>query len=897
MEVNHFKNHNLFFNNFDVVKHIVHLLILLQISFVGYAQKTKQVTTTFYYKNKIVNNVTVLQYNAADSTLTNTYLSNNNKLQIEVTPNTSYYITLNKDSFVTQYVPLLSPNYLLADSIVLEKRLNIDGEIMVIATNPITIKEDTIQFNNELFKKDSLKTLEEVLKKFPGVIIDRDGNIEINGQKITEILLEGKPLPINDIKALTQTLQAGLIDKIQFIDKRTDESKLTKIENGQRDKVINIKLKSKKKNSYNQDIYAGAGTNNRKEARTNANYLHNDMYANATLNYNNTGRSNYGGVNYFNPNGISKGTTSNISVRYTGFKKWTVGASVNYANQKTLFEEQRDRIIFLKDSNNLYTQNTNSTNNTNTVSTNINIQFTPDTLGDIRLNISANQSNGNNERNEYFNTTTAKLNAINNGQRQNDGTKKSYFVSAAINGGRRTRNEKFSFYTNNNISINNNDDNTLQLNNITYFKTLGNTKDTTNQTINNKANTVTARLNITGYIKLYKGLKLSVGNGISYTNRPSKRIANLYNYTTQTYTIPNTILQNDLENTTNTYNQTLGLIYNITVHTLSASVSYNQQINKNKDLIKDTTFYQNNKYITPNLNYTYYAKKINITANTSFSQRPPTSNQLQPIIDNTNPLYVVKGNPNLRNEQTINNTLQINKKQSSKGFSFNMYNNLLVTNSKIANNTFFDIVEGKQIVQPINLPRTITNNSTFSANKYFTNKKINIGARLNITFARDNNYLNNVLNELKSSSVKPSLNFKITKKKYYIAYDLGYQYQRYTYSIRPTQNLKLGNITTDASIIWYGIKNTEITFDYAQTVNNNRRSLQQINNLNIKLAYTPKWKPKTTFAISFFDVLNQNSNIRQSINDFYEESITTNAVRRFILASVLIKLSKFKAKK
>jgi hypothetical protein len=85
----------------------------------------------------------------------------------------------------------------------------------------------------------------------------------------------------------------------------------------------------------------------------------------------------------------------------------------------------------------------------------------------------------------------------------------------------------------------------------------------------------------------------------------------------------------------------------------------------------------------------------------------------------------------------------------------------------------------------------------------------------------------------------------------------------------------------------------KISFSYQQTVNNNKRTIQRINNLNGKIAYITKWKNKTTIAFSAYDILNQNSNLRQNINDYYEEFVTTNAIRRFILLSVLVKFNNF----
>jgi hypothetical protein len=873
------------------------LLVLLFISFCGIAQKTISLKTHLVgFDKKPIENGYALLYSAADSTLLQTRFSDKKgRLEIELELNQDYFCRVSKDSFTSISFPLLKGPFQFPDTIVLEK--NFQNETVLIIASPIVIKDDTVQFNNELFKKDSIRTLEEVLKKFPGVTIDREGNIEINGQKVSEILLDGKPLPVTDIKSFTQTLQAGLIDKIQFIDRKSDEAKISKIDNGQRDKVINIKLKNKNKKSHNQDFYAGIGNNKRYEGRTNLNRIHNDFFINAAININNSGRNEYGNINYFNPNGISSGLNSNLNMRYTGYKKWTLGLNLGFSKQKTIFDEYRDRVIFLKDSLNYYQQKLYTTNHINNYQSNINISFLPDTLGEFKFYFTTNFSDLLNEREEDFISRNNSKQLVNNGNKTNNGSVYRGGFNSSITGVITTKNGNASFYTSANFSYNSNADKTFQKNDILFYKSTGLAYDTTKQLIRNSGYSNAFRANINFYKKIIGALKLNAGSGISISQRPSNRSAYLYDDTAQEYAIPNTILFNDNLNQTKVVTQSIGLVYALKGQNFAVTLNFNRQYNKNIDRISDTTLFQNNTYRTPSFSHSYFNKKFWVNNTLSVSQRNPTSQQLQPIIDNSNPLFIRKGNPDLKNEQTMNFSSTITKKADKSGFSFNFYNTLILLSNKIANNTFFDATEGKQVSVPINLPKTFSDNLSVAVNRYFEKEKLNLSARLGAGFGRDNNYLNGELNRLTNFSIRPNLGIKLNRKKYFFDYAIGYLYQTNTYSLRPTQNIEIGNFTTDASMTLLMIRNFEIGFDYQQTVNNNKRSIQKINNLNGKISYTPKWKPKTTFAISLFDVLNQNSNTRQNINDYYEEYVSTNAIRRFLLFSVNVKLNKFKAKK
>ncbi len=886
-----------------IFKKYLLLIVFFFFAFITNAQKTfPHKTTIINNVGAAIKNVSLTVYLQTDSSFVTTQITDSKGVVQFYLEKNNYYCVIQKDSFVTKIFLIDSTNQ-ISDSIFIQKQREI-AETATVYANPIIIMEDTIQFNNSLFKNDSLKTLEEVLKKFPGVTIDREGNIEINGQKVNEILLEGKPLPMTDIKQLTQTLQAGLIDKIQFIDKKSESNSISKIEDGQRQKVINIKLKSKTKRSISTDYYAGIGNNNRTENRVNMNLLYNDFYANAWVRYSNSGRTEFTNINYFNPNGLSTGFNSNASLRFAGSKKWTVGGNIGINNVTTIYDEYRDRVLFLKDSLNYYTQDLYSESKNKNLNSSFYAKFIPDTLSEWNATANLNQGKTLTARNDQFATSNNSKILLNKGNRLNDGNSDRYNLNININGGRRSKNGKQSLHTSLGFGSGNNNDYYLQQNNVTYFRTTSLGYDTAKQKINTNSNNYNIRGNIDFYQKLWKTLRVKVGTGFQYTNRPLQRTAYLYNYTTGLFTTANNSLFNDVTNTTNVTNQNLGLVWTIAKkHNLSTGVSFNQQINTNNDNLKDTVFHLNTNYISPNFSYVFYSKEINANVSASFIQRPPTTLQLLPITDSSNSLFIRKGNPLLKNEQTINVNSKINKTPTSNRnkkniLSISITNNTVITKNRIANNTFFDPIDGKQVISPINLPQAISTSTDFYFNQYFQKSKVSISSRCNLSYQKDNNFLNGFLNDLRIFSIRPDIGFKYNVTKLEVDYRIGYLLQTNKYSLRPSQNINIGNFTNDASVNFIPNKKWNFGLDYQQTINNNGRAIQRVNNLNGKINYVAKWKkPKTTFSLQAFDILNQNTNLRQVITDYYEEYVSTNAVRRFILFSVFIRFNKFKAGK
>jgi hypothetical protein len=884
------------------VKIFLNIIILIIFCNNLFAQKEKKIET------KIINTIGVVIANANgtlyakkdSSYITSGFSNNKGVLILSALPQPSFLV-ITKDSFNTRVYPIDSTFNI--DTVIFLLKKDNQLEDAVVFANPITYKEDTVQFSNALFKNDSLKTLEEVLKKFPGVTMDREGNIEINGQKVSEILLDGEPLPTNDIQQLIQSLQAGLIDKIQFIDKKPDEARFNRVDNGVRKKAINIKLKNKSKKSLNQHYYIGYGTQKRYEANADINHIYDKWYTNASLKMNNSGRRSFNNINYYSNNGISSGFSGNILTRYAVGEKLIFNLGYQSGVRETILEENRNRTIFLKDSLSYFQQALDQESNSNSHNITSTLTIRPDSTSEWKANINATFNNGNNERAEIFaNQNNSKI-PTNNGQRTTTSFNKNHSLILNISGGKRAKDRRNAIYGNLTGTLGAGRDQSVLQNNILYYRTLGIGYDTTKQRIKNQNENKSIVGNITFYRDIAKDFTVNINASINYNEKPINRTAYLYNYFSNEFTIANTNLFNNVLNTTNYLATKIGLSRIYKSHNMSAFVALNKQLNKNLDFIKDTTLLQNAFFVTPSITYVFNNKKHYFSNNITFTQRTPTTQQLQPIVDDSNPLFTKKGNPDLKNEKNItaNSTFRNmqNGKQKSNFINYTFTQNLTITQNRIANNTFFDSNEGKQVNIPINLPQALlfSNDGTFTY--FLAKRKLNLSSRLFLLYNKSNNFLNGQLNDLTFFNFKPSIGVKKNTPKFEIDAHIGYNYQTNKYSLRPEQNIKFGTLTSDASF-WYAITNNlDIRFDYQQTVNNNvRRSIQRINNLNGRLGYKFKYKKwPCVFSIQAFDILNQNSNILQNISDYYEETITSIAIRKFYLASFSVRFNQFKGAK
>lgn len=144
-----------------------------------------------------------------------------------------------------------------------KKDVEMDGVEIVGEKIPMLINKDTIEYNAGAFKTKSDANVEELLKKLPGVEVDRAGNIKAQGENVNKVFVDGKEFFGNDPKVATRNLPADAINKVQVFDKMSDAAEFTGIDDGSRERSINLKLKEDKKNGYFGDVMAGGGTDER----------------------------------------------------------------------------------------------------------------------------------------------------------------------------------------------------------------------------------------------------------------------------------------------------------------------------------------------------------------------------------------------------------------------------------------------------------------------------------------------------------------------------------------------------------------------------------------------------------------------------------------------------------
>lgn len=803
-----------------------------------------------------------------------------------------------------------------------------------------TLKTDTVEFNANAYKTQPNAAVEELLKKLPGVTVDKDGSILVQGQKVTRLTVDGKDFFGTDPKTATKNLPADAIAKIQLIDSKTLEAKATGIDDGQREKVLNLTIKEDKKNGWFGNANLSGGTTSRYSSYLSANHFTKKMQfallgmsnniSNASFQFEdlssfsggnvggmfappggggysinvNNGRTTISGSGVFDNNAMGEVTTHSGGLNYSnswGAKdKLTLSTSYFTYFSKGL-GRRLSNVQDLNQDDVLRTNEVSDRNSDNQAHRfNFKTEFHPDSLTDISLRTNAilNYTKNINDRN--FRSTLDEAGKANDGTQyfnQRNSTP-SFFgelsivrrlkkasVIIGLNG---TQNTFNSDWLNKSV-INTYKDGIIDINDL-------------NQQAEQENNT----RNIGYAINYIRPLFNKKWNGnLAYMRNDSKVEAQQttysYNALTNIYDSVVPDFSNTTQNKTLQQNLRLGFVYNRTQWTYNFGFAL-------QETGLDASTFSANSVNTNNINRKYYnilprfninfknQAKHTIQLNYNANVNLPSINDLQPVQNNTNPLYQRMGNSNLEARKSHRMSINFNTFSADNNKYWNGYFLVNYTLDDIGNSIKY--VEGVQYVQPVN----VDGNYYVSTGTFFGQPTklagLRMGYGMNLFISHNSSLINNEKNTTNRYNIGPNANFSYDiDDKLNAGIYLGVQYSMVNNSQPGAVDNKYFSFNNNTSISYEFVKNTRISSELqhngaagrADGFNNNIFLL----NAGIEQYIMNR---RITIALKGFDILNQNTNIDRTVNGSRIEDVRFDSIHRYFYVSLNYKITKVGSK-
>lgn len=792
---------------------------------------------------------------------------------------------------------------------------------------PITIKQDTVEFNAGSFKTQPNAQVEELLRKLPGVEVARDGSIKANGQAVNKVLVDGKPFFGNDPKMATRNLPADIVDKVQMFDQSSDQSQFSGVDDGDRERTINITIKKDKGKGYFGQNALGAGPSSgnqsaRYEAKLNVNRFNNhnggpNRQLSVIGQANNLNQQNFtmgegSGPLFVGQPGVGDdggpAAPSNITevaalganyrteskaVKWGKRSEMAASYFVNRAVTTTDQQSHRENILpgqsFLTDQSN-YSKNTLLTHRINgrfdlPIDSLTSLRFTPNLSFQTKDLLSKNNS---------F-SYRSPVDSLNNGLADNDlhgtgwnGYNNLLFMRKFQKEGRSLSANLNSVLTTGNTTAYNRATNT-------FFDTL-----TTGQRIDQRnaqdqfALQNTVNVSFTEPISFTQKLEFRY----AYSNSFGKLLRNVAGKSEETdqYDQPNAALSRNFANTFET--NRLGATFQTRRLRYTVALGGDAQLASLRpvDRSTDAGYSSRYAYFMPNalFSYTFRGNKnLRLQYRTRVVSAGIT--QLIPVADNSNPLNISIGNPDLRPEYYHNLTLTFSI--SSRGGTDNLFvfSSFNQSNNRIGVSTRTD-ESGVQVTMPINTRGFMSGTGFVSLGKKIEPLHLTVNLSTQGSLARNTNLINASDNVTTSTSIGQGIRLQ-SDYNGRIDYGLSARitYQQARYSLLSQQNMQYWSQYATADVHWQLPGNLVLTSDLTYTGNTGRAEgyNQRFMLWNASIARQFLRTKQAEVRLQVFDLLNQNRSLVRNTGDAYIEDVRSRVLKRYFLVSLVYNLRKF----
>ena len=838
-----------------------------------------------------------------------------------------------------------------ADAIMLK------GAVVTAMAQKVSLKEDTFVYNSAAYRTPEGSVVEELVKRLPGAEVSDDGTIKINGKEVKKILVDGKEFMTGDTKTALKNLPTSIIDKIKAYDEKSDLSKVTGIDDGEEQTVLDFGVKKGMNKGVISNIDLGVGNKNRYNMRGMGGYFANNNRFMLFANANNTSDRGFGGGPgrgfWGGANGLNASKMIGANYNYELKDKFKFNTSLRWNHSDGDVWSSRSSENFMGTSSSFSNSLSQSYSRSNSWNGNIRLEWMPDSMTNIlfRPSISWSSSDGlsgsqsaSYNKDPYTITTKdplseegieemEKAEAMVNSQLTNGIT---YSDNNNINGmlqvnrklGNKGRNITFRV----DAKYTDNDSKSISLNNAKlYLVQTAEGKDSTYQT--NRYNlTPSKNYSYAGQLTysepLWKATFLQFSYKFTYSYSKSDRST----YDFSKYAMSGNQEYRGWDSYLNPFaghledykddDQSRFSEYRNYTHDIQVMMRFiRQKYNLNFGVMVQP---QQSKYIqdyqgvhvdtvrnvvnvSPTLDFRYrFSKMSNLRINYRGTTSQPSISQLLDITDNSDPLNISMGNPGLKPSFTQNFRLFYNNFVQNHNKGIMTFVNFSTTNNSISNKVTYDETTGGRITRPENINGNWNAMGAFMFNCSIDSAgvwNINTGAHANY-----NNYVSYLSLDKKSDSQKnttrsitwrQNLSFSYRNDWAEFSLDGTLTYNKAKNKLQPTSNLETWQFSYGPSMTltapWGTSLNSSLSINSRRGYNDSSMNTDEfVWNAQLSQGFL-KGKP-LTIMLQFYDLLRQQSTFSRAISATSRTDTEYNAINSYAMLHVVYRLNLFGGK-
>lgn len=793
------------------------------------------------------------------------------------------------------------------------------GEAVVIGKAPeVTVRNDTVEYNADSYKVTEGSVLEDLLKKMPGVEVDSEGKITVNGKEVKKVMVDGKEFFSDDPKVASKNLPAKMIDKLQVLDKKSDMAQMTGFDDGEEETVINLTVKPGMKQGWFGNAYGGYGSKDRYEGNAMVNrFVNNDQitFMGGANNTNNMGFSDLastmfsgmgGGGGRRGGFGAGSGITSsgNAGLNFSKeFKpdKLTLGGNTRYSHSDNDARSKSDRQNILPGDSSSYD---NSEAMSRTKSDNFGVDFRlewkPDTMTQLIFRPSFSFSHSMNDNFSDATTLDNERDTVNTNKSSNYSESNGYNLNASIDFSRKLNNKGRVFSAT--LSGGNSDSYSDGMNrsDIVYFNQTDALK---NSIIDQRSRYDNKGFNYRAYVSWVEpiGHNNFIQATYSISQRKQEALKNVYNQDADgIYNVLDSAYSQSYRNNFISQRASLSFKSQRAKFNYTIGLNLDPSYSSSENFVGDTTLSKITRKVvnlSPMAQFNYmFDKRTNLRIMYNGRTSQPSMTQLQPVADISDPTNITIGNPDLNPRYTNNVFIRFQQFTPEKQRAFMIMANGSYIINDIVSYTSYNLETGVKTTTYKNVNGNYSGNVRMMLNTPLKNKKFSINSMTMASFANSNGYINEEKNTNRNLilSERGGIDFRSS----YL--DLGVngniRYNATSNSLQKENNQNTFNYGAGGYTTIYLPLNFKIESDVNWSTNSGYGDGFKQNEVlwNASASKSFLKNNQGTLRFKIYDILQQRSNISRSITASYIQDSEYNTLGSYFMVHFIYRFSIFK---
>ncbi|GBU07900.1 collagen-binding protein [Bacteroidales bacterium] len=827
---------------------------------------------------------------------------------------------------------------LLSDDILLQEA------VIIGKAAEIVVKNDTIEYNPDSYKTQENAVIEDLLKKLPGVEVDKDGKITVNGKEVKKFLVDGKEFFSDDPKVASKNLPVEMVAKLQVVDRKSDMARLTGFDDGEEETIINLTVKPGMKKglignaiaSYGHDVDEG---DSRYEVSGMVNKMtDNDRYT-LMINGNNTnnmGTSDMGGSRFGNMRGMRRGSgginTSesialNMNKEFT--PKFTINGDLTYSSSDRTSSSKVNRETSINSEKSLIEKtHTNNQDISDNFGLNFRLEWKPDSSNTLifRPNFSYNKSNS--RQDQIFESYNGmSLDTLYNGRSESYNMGEGYNFGASLEYAYKFKKPGRVFSTTLSASFNDSySQGQYDWNRRVFDQGIYSRDSLMDQRSENDNNSNNLRFNISHVEPLGKNNFLQLSYRIRQYDTES--INSTYDMFRSGLAVDTAFLNSNQSRSSSRnstehrlslnykavrtkYNYTIGLNIDPTKSTNKTFEPTAQTIYPLYPLASDNSRFPNIKgdsllsqidqdviNFSPIINFNYlFGQRTNLRIDYTGNTNQPSARQLQDFVDVSDPMNSVKGNPNLKPSYSNDLSARFSKFVPQSQMFYNLDFRGRMSFNDIASTSIIDPSTGARASSYENVDRNWNAQIRAMFNTPLRNKKFTVGNFFSYSLNNQKGFSNGDLNTMKTYQLRDGARANYRSDIFDLGVTANFAYANSVNQLQPDRNQQTydwgmgfntawylpNNFTIESDIAWSDKSGYSDGFNIAETIWN-ASILKQVFNKRVGTG---------SLRLKIYDILQNRNSISRSTGSNYIEDRESTVLSSFFTLSFIYKFSIF----